>query len=85
MSGSLALAGGRSAGGWAGAAAAAGGGGPDIVSMLISIYGTQAVFMQEYQLMLAERLLAKGEYDCEREIRTLELLKIRWGRRGWAH
>jgi anaphase-promoting complex subunit 2 len=45
--------------------------------MLISIYGSQAVFMQEYQLMLAERLLAKGDYDCEKEIRTLELLKIR--------
>ena len=29
--------------------------------------------------MLAERLLAKGDYDCDKEIRTLELLKIRFG------
>ena len=29
--------------------------------------------------MLAERLLAKSNYDCDKEIRTLELLKIRFG------
>ena len=29
--------------------------------------------------MLAEKLLAKGDYDCDKEIRTLELLKIRFG------
>ena len=34
-------------------------------------------FVSEYRSMLAERLLAKGGYDCEREVRTLELLKIR--------
>jgi hypothetical protein len=29
--------------------------------------------------MLAARLLSKGGYDCEREVRTLEMLKIRFG------
>jgi hypothetical protein len=29
--------------------------------------------------MLAARLLAKGGYDCQREVRTLEMLKIRFG------
>ena len=29
--------------------------------------------------MLAEKLLSKGDYDCDREIRTLELLKLRFG------
>ena len=29
--------------------------------------------------MLAEKLLSKGGYDCDREIRTLELLKLRFG------
>ena len=29
--------------------------------------------------MLAEKLLAKGDYNCDKEIRTLELLKIRFG------
>ena len=29
--------------------------------------------------MLAGRLLNRGGYDCEREIRTLELFKLRFG------
>jgi anaphase-promoting complex subunit 2 len=29
--------------------------------------------------MLADRLLAKTDYDCDRELRTLELLKVRFG------
>lgn len=29
--------------------------------------------------MLADRLLAKTDYDCDRELRTLELLKARGG------
>jgi hypothetical protein len=29
--------------------------------------------------LLAERLLAKTDYECDREIRTLELLKLRFG------
>lgn len=29
--------------------------------------------------MLAERLLGKGGYECDRELRTLELLKVRFG------
>lgn len=29
--------------------------------------------------MLADKLLAKIDYDCDRDIRTLELLKIRFG------
>lgn len=29
--------------------------------------------------MLCERLLGKVGYDCERELRTLELLKVRFG------
>lgn len=31
------------------------------------------------RIMLADKLLAKADYDCDREIRTLELLKIRFG------
>lgn len=29
--------------------------------------------------MLAERLLIKTDYDCDRDLRTLELLKLRFG------
>lgn len=29
--------------------------------------------------MLAEKLLAKTNFDCSRELRTMELLKLRFG------
>ena len=29
--------------------------------------------------MLSERLLTKNDYECDRELRTLELLKVRFG------
>jgi anaphase-promoting complex subunit 2 len=29
--------------------------------------------------MLGEKLFTKGDYDCDKEIRTLELLKLRFG------
>lgn len=29
--------------------------------------------------MLADRLLSKSDYECDRELRTLELLKVRFG------
>lgn len=33
-----------------------------------------------HRSMLADRLLCKGsDYDCDRELRTLELLKLRFG------
>jgi hypothetical protein len=55
-----------------------------VVSVLIGVYGGPLLFMEEYRRMLADRLLAKEEYDCVREIRTLELLKIRWAGVGWG-
>ncbi|KAK9820288.1 hypothetical protein WJX72_008627 [[Myrmecia] bisecta] len=51
----------------------------DIISMLVAIYGSKELFIAEYRLMLADKLLAKTDYDCDREIRTLELLKLRFG------
>ena len=35
--------------------------------------------MPSCRCMLAEKLLSKGDYDCDQEIRTLELLKLRFG------
>ncbi len=32
-----------------------------------------------YRSLLAEKLLGKTDYECDREIRTLELLKLRFG------
>ena len=51
----------------------------DIISMLVGIYGSKELFVSEYRVMLADRLLTRGGYDTDREIRTLELLKMRFG------
>ncbi|GAB4822840.1 hypothetical protein N2152v2_009886 [Parachlorella kessleri] len=51
----------------------------DAISMLVSIYGSKELLINEYRTMLADRLLTKTDYDCDRELRTLELLKVRFG------
>ncbi|MCO5567286.1 hypothetical protein L7F22_020976 [Adiantum nelumboides] len=51
----------------------------DIIGMLVGIYGSKELFVNEYRLMLAEKLLSKSDYDIDRKIRTLELLKLRFG------
>lgn len=51
----------------------------DVISRLVAIYGSKELFINEYRSMLADRLLSKGDYDCDRELRTLELLKVRFG------
>jgi len=51
----------------------------DIFGMLISIYGTKELFLSEYRAILSEKLLGKKDYDTEREVRTVELLKLRFG------
>lgn len=51
----------------------------DVIGMLVNIYGTKELFVNEYRSMLAERLLAKTDFDCDKELRTLELLKLRFG------
>ncbi len=62
----------------AGAGQAGGKHGADIIKLLIGVYGSKELFVDEYKRMLAGRLLARSDYECEREIRTLELLKLRW-------
>ncbi|PSC76910.1 anaphase-promoting complex subunit 2 [Micractinium conductrix] len=54
-------------------------GGGDVIAQLVGIYGSKELFINEYRSMLADRLLAKGGYECDRELRTLELLKLRFG------
>ncbi|XP_076306794.1 anaphase promoting complex subunit morula [Tachypleus tridentatus] len=51
----------------------------DIISMLVSIYGSKDLFVKEYCVLLADRLLSTFCYDTVREIRYLELLKLRFG------
>lgn len=47
--------------------------------MLVNIYGSQDLFVNEYRTLLADRLLSQLNYHTEREIRHLELLKRRFG------
>lgn len=47
--------------------------------MVIDIYGTKEVFVNEYRTLLADRLLTQLDFNPEKEIRNLELLKLRFG------
>ncbi|KAJ6794959.1 anaphase-promoting complex subunit 2 [Iris pallida] len=51
----------------------------DILAMMVSIIGSKDQLVNEYRVMLAEKLLNKSDYDIDSEIRTLELLKIHFG------
>ena len=53
--------------------------GGDIISMLVNIYGTRSLFVDEYRRLLADRLLTKFSFDTHRDVRHLELLKLRFG------
>jgi anaphase-promoting complex subunit 2 len=52
---------------------------PDIISMLVNIYGSKDMFVNEYKTLLGDRLLSSYSYTMEKEIRYLELLKLRFG------
>ncbi|CAH3109944.1 unnamed protein product [Porites lobata] len=52
---------------------------PDIISMLVNVYGSKDLFVSEYRTLLADRILSSFNYDTEKELRYLELLKLRFG------
>ncbi|CAH8302967.1 unnamed protein product [Eruca vesicaria subsp. sativa] len=51
----------------------------NILEMLVDIIGSKEKLVNEYCVMLAEKLLNKTDYDIDTEIRTVELLKIHFG------
>lgn len=51
----------------------------DIISMVVDIYGSKDLFVNEYRNILADRLLSNLDFNIEKEIRNLELLKLRFG------
>ncbi len=51
----------------------------DILSMLVQIYGSKELFVTEYRFILADKLLKRDDFDTDKEVRTLELLKLRFG------
>jgi hypothetical protein len=58
----------------------------DLLSLLVNIYGSKEMFVNEYRTMLSERLLAKPlrDWGVADEERTLELLKLRFGEASMA-
>lgn len=56
----------------------------DIIQLLVSIYDTKEQFIKELQILLAERLLQVKEHAFEKELRTVEILKIRFGQQALA-
>ncbi|KAM0803621.1 hypothetical protein BDR22DRAFT_801479 [Usnea florida] len=50
----------------------------DVIGSLISLFESKDVFVKEFQNILGERLLKK-EYEFDKEIHVLELLKLRFG------
>ncbi|CAN0222313.1 unnamed protein product, partial [Ectocarpus sp. 12 AP-2014] len=60
-------------------------GGGDILSMLVSIYGSKELFVTEYRLMLADKLVGNLSYDTDKEVQNLELLKLRFGETSMHH
>lgn len=57
----------------------------DILSILVSIYGSKELFVDEYRLVLADKLLANLDYNTDKEVHTLELLKLRFGEQSMRH
>ncbi|KZW04109.1 hypothetical protein EXIGLDRAFT_716114 [Exidia glandulosa HHB12029] len=51
----------------------------DVISTLVSIYDSKDLFVKELQVLLAERLLAITDGNYERELRNIEILKLRFG------
>uniref|UniRef100_W8C8Q2 Anaphase-promoting complex subunit 2 n=1 Tax=Ceratitis capitata TaxID=7213 RepID=W8C8Q2_CERCA len=51
----------------------------DIISMVVDIYGSKELFMNEYRNLMADRLLTSLDFNADKEIRNLELLKLRFG------
>lgn len=41
----------------------------DTISMLVNIYGSSELFVNEYRNMLADRLIAITDYDVDREVK----------------
>ena len=51
----------------------------DLISTLVSIYDSKEVFIEELQVMLAQRLMSLKDYNLEKEIRNVEILKLKFG------
>ena len=51
----------------------------DIINILVNIYGSKDMFVSQYRILLADRILTNFSYEVVNERRYLELLKRRFG------
>ncbi|GFV99029.1 anaphase-promoting complex subunit 2 [Trichonephila clavipes] len=51
----------------------------DIIGILVNIYGSKELFVNEYRSLLADRILTTFSYNTDKELRYLEMLKLRFG------
>ncbi|XP_075242799.1 anaphase-promoting complex subunit 2-like isoform X2 [Convolutriloba macropyga] len=52
----------------------------DIMSILVNIYESKEIFVNEYRSLLADRILhSSSDFDLDKEIRHLELLSYKFG------
>ncbi len=51
----------------------------DVVELLVNIFGGTEPFVAEFKKLLGQRLLVAVDYNVDAELRTLELLKLRFG------
>ncbi|KAN0035538.1 hypothetical protein ACTA71_004812 [Dictyostelium dimigraforme] len=51
----------------------------DTISHLVNIYDGIDLFINEYRSMLSDRLLSVVDFDLDKEIKNVELLKLRFG------
>lgn len=43
----------------------------DLVTVLVNLYGSQEAFINEYQNMLAEKLMSAKDYNIDEEIKNI--------------
>ncbi|KAJ1952178.1 Anaphase-promoting complex subunit 2 [Linderina pennispora] len=51
----------------------------DVLSLLVSIFDTKDVFVEEFEKHLARQLLLCADYETQREIKQVEMMKLRFG------
>jgi anaphase-promoting complex subunit 2 len=49
----------------------------DVLSRLVNIYGSRALFVNEFRNMLADKLLTASDYDTDREVRMPQMASRR--------
>ena len=51
----------------------------DILGLLVNIFGSKELFVDEFRHLLADKLMSNLDFDADREVMNLEILKMRFG------